>query len=75
MIRSYSLSNTDIDSLLNLPEVIRSKEQIDAQTHSGAIYLNASLDDSLHLCAFEMRKVTGPFSLITAPFSSGKWAF
>jgi len=47
MIRSYSLSNTDIDSLLNLPEVIRSKEQIDAQTHSGAIYLNASLDDSL----------------------------
>lgn len=47
MIRSYSLSNTDIDSLLNLPEVIISKEQIDAQTHSGAIYLNASLDDSL----------------------------
>jgi hypothetical protein len=47
MIRSYSLSNTDIDSLLNLPEVIRSKEQIDAQKHSGAIYLNASLDDSL----------------------------
>jgi len=47
MIRSYSLSNTDIDSLLNLPEVIRSKEQIDTQTHSGAIYLNASLDDSL----------------------------
>jgi hypothetical protein len=29
----------------------------------------------LNLCAFEMRKVTGPFSLITAPFSSGKLAF
>lgn len=47
MIRSYSLSTADIDSLLNLPEVIRAKEQIDVQTEPGAIYLNASLGDSM----------------------------
>jgi len=47
MIRSYSLSTADIDSLLNLPEVIRAKEQIDVQAGSGPIYVNASLDDSL----------------------------
>lgn len=47
MIRSYSLSNTVVDSLLNLPEVTRAKEQIDAQAGSGAIYVNACLDASI----------------------------
>jgi hypothetical protein len=47
MIRSYSLSNTVVDSLLHLPEVTRAKEQIDAQAGSGSIYVNACLDASI----------------------------
>jgi hypothetical protein len=47
MIRSYSLSNADIDSLLHLPEIVKAKERIDVQTESGSIYVNACLDASL----------------------------
>ena len=47
MIRSSSLSNNLIDSLLQLPEVIRAKDQIDVQTGSGSIYINACLDASV----------------------------
>ena len=47
MIRSSSLSNNLIDSLLQLPEVIRAKDQIDVQTGPGSIYINACLDASV----------------------------
>ena len=47
MIESYSLSEDEINYLLNLQDVIDAKERVDNLSNSGVIYFSITLPDSL----------------------------
>lgn len=47
MIKSYSLSEDDVDYLLRLPEVIRAKEKIDLLSNNGQINFYIDIPASL----------------------------
>ena len=67
MVKSYILSNLDINYILNLPEVLKAKQQIDSLS-KGTIYFSIELTHDIKLSLYNDTSL--PLFLNTKTYST-----